>query len=152
MSKFSSAKAARLNELLRQVLEIFVEMRRLTENQTDLIAAEDIAALDESIGRRQTLIEEINGLHQESDILMQSYMSYSTSTDGESISEIDAAAGQLRDAITECAGINDKNTLSAMEKAAKYAERIDKLSKSRKSLGSYIHRLSNDPELFDKMT
>ena len=152
MSVFSGNNAARLLELLKQELELFGEIYKLTEEQKELLEAGEIGEFDESLDRRQTRIEKINGLHQESDALMQSYMSYSNTEGVGSIREIDEVAGQLRNMIVECAVLNEKVTSDAKEKAEEYVERIDKLSLSRKSLGSYIQTVSNDPELFDKMT
>jgi len=147
VSNFSGDDAARLLELLRQEFEIFGRIRELTKEQTELIAADDIEAFNISLDRRQEFIEKINGLHQESEALMQSYM-----LAGKTGGETDAAAKRLRDVISECAALNDKNMAAAKEKAEYYKERSGRLSLGRKSLGSYIHDVENDPEHFDAMT
>ena len=152
MSELSKDNAVRLLELLKQQLEIFGEILKLTKQLTTLIEADEIAAFDESLDRRQTLIEKINELHQESDGLMQSYVSYTGSWGGENIREIDEIAEELRNVIVECAVLNESVVSDAKKKAEQYVERIDKLNLSRKSLGSYIQTVSNDPELFDKMS
>ena len=150
MSQFSKDNAARLLELLRKELEIFTRMRELTVKQKELIATDELEALDASLDRRQGLIEEINGLHQESDVLMQSYMLYSA--EKKSISEIENVAAQLREIIAECAGLNDSNISDAKEKSESYINKIDELSMNRKGLGAYIQNVENRPEMFDKMT
>jgi len=152
VSVFSVDSAARLRELLKQELEAFGKMLELTAKQTELIAEDDTEAFDESLDRRQELIEKINGLHQETNALMQSYISYSGAASGESIGDIDALYGRLRETITECAALNDKNIAAAKEKADKYRGRIDKLSLSRKSMGAYIQTVANGPEMFDRRT
>ena len=152
MSGFSKDKEARLLELLSQELEIFERMRELTGKHAELIAEDEVDALGESLDRRQELIEKINGLHQESNALMQSYMSYSNSAGGKSIGEIEKAAGRIRDIIAECAGLDEKNTEAAKEKVEQYKVRANKLSLNRKSMGAYIQGVANNPEMFDKMT
>ena len=150
MSEFTRDNAVQLLGLLRKEHELFEQMLKLTEKQTELLAADDIEAFDKSLDRRQEIIEKINGLHQESNILMQSYMSYQDTPGKKSVKEIEAASKQLQDTITKCAALNEKNAASIKEKAKTYSEQIDKLSTARKSIGSYIQPLENDPEMFDK--
>ena len=150
MSEFSKENAGRLLELLRKELEIFAQMRELTAKQKELIAADEIEALDASLDHRQKLIEEINGLHQESNVLMQSYMSFSTK--GKKIDNIETAAGKLREIISECAGMNDSNMSDAKEKSEIYTRKILEISHNRKGLSAYIQTVENRPEMFDKMS
>ena len=152
MSIFSGDSAARLLELLGTELEVFGQMLELTAKQTELIAWDDIDALDESLDRRQELIEKINGLHQESDILMQSYISYLDTAGGKNNGSIDYASAQIRETAAKCAELNEKNMAAAKEKAEGYKERIGKLSLGRKSMGAYIQGVANTPEMFDKRT
>ena len=152
MSEFSRDKQTRLLALLGEELSIFEQIREMTGKQAELLAADDIAALDKSLDRRQELIEKSNGLHQETDVLMQSYMSFSDSTGGAKIGDIEAAAEKLRGIITECAGLNERNMSSAKEIAEDYVKRIDKLSIGRKSLGAYAQSVPNDSEIFDRKT
>jgi len=150
VNQFSKDNAARLLELLRKELEIFMRMRELTVKQKELIEADELEALDASLDRRQELIEEINGLHQETDVLMQSYVLYSAAE--KSISEIDTVAARIRDIVAECAGLNDSNMSEAKNKSEDYTNRIGELSLNRKGLGAYIQEVENRPEMFDKMT
>ena len=150
MSQFSKDNASHLIELLGKELELFTRVRELTVQQKELIAADDIVALDFSLDRRQEIIGEINGLHQETNVLMQSYMLFSTG--GKSISEIEAAAGKLRDIIVECAELNENNLSDAKGVAEGYISKIGELSLNRKGLGAYIQTVENRPEMFDKMT
>ena len=152
MSGFSVRKKARLLELINNEIELFGRMRLITEKQAELIETDDIAAFDETLDRRQELIEEINGLHQESDDLMQSYISYADSSGGESIGELDEAIARLRGAIEGCAEMNDKITEAAKIRALQYTERIGSLNLSRESLGRYQQKLPNNPKMFDKMS
>jgi len=149
---FSQDDKSRLTELLSRELEIFKQVLDNTVKQTELLAEDDAYAFNISLDLRQELIEKINGLHQESDILMQSYISYCESGGGERIAEIDAITDRLRNIISECAGINERNEAAAKEMAEGYIKRIDKLNVTRKSLRKYIHDLPNNPELFDRIT
>ena len=151
MSVFTGDDETSLIELLNQELVISGRILELTVRQADLIATDDIDAFDDSLGFRQELIDKIEGLHQESDVLMQSYISYSSSAVGEESGDIEASVSRLRDIFTKCASLDDKNTIAAKEKAESYKGRIGKLSMSRKSMRSYIPNISNDPEMFDRM-
>ena len=152
MSKFTQENASQLLMALRQELELFEKIREITKEQTELIAAEKIVAFNESLDRRQELIEKINGLHQETDGLMQSYISYSSSKGGEKIGKVEQLSGEVKSLIAECAALNEKNEVAAREKSEEFSQKIERLSLSRKSLGTYIQNIEAAPELFDKMT
>ena len=150
MSDFTAGNAEDLLEPLRKELDVLGQVRELTEKQAELIAADDIDGFNRSLDSRQGHIEKINGLHQESDVLMQSYMSYLDSAGGKSIKEIDEALAQIRDALAECTALNDSNITAAKEKAEGYIKQIGKLSLNRKNIGAYIQDVENKPEMFDK--
>ena len=152
MSDFSADNKKRLLVLKKQETELFAQMRGITEKQAELIEADDLAAFNETLDSRQELIEKINGLHQESDALMQSYISYADSPEGEKIGELDAAIAELRGLVAEIAGMSEGIMEAAKTRAAHYTERIGTLSLSRKSLGKYQTDLPNSPQMFDKMT
>jgi len=149
---FPRDKQTRLLELLGEEQAIFERLRELTGEQTDILAADDVEALDESLDRRQELIEKINGLHQESDVLMQSYITFSESADGGKVTAIETAAEQLRGVIAECVELNGSNLTLAKETAKEYVKRIDELSVGKKSVGAYAQNVPNSSELFDKKT
>jgi len=149
---FSPDNEKRLLELLEREFELFKKILELTGEQTELLTADDADAFNKSLDVRQALIEEINGLHQESDILMQSYMSVQEQPGGDRAGEIEAAAARLRDVIAQSAAINEKNTVAAKDKAEEYIRQIGKLSLNRKSIGAYIQGVPNEPEHFDKKT
>jgi hypothetical protein len=152
VNTFSEDNATRLLELIGQELELFGRIRELSQDQAELIAQDEIEALNISLDRRQECIDKINGLHQETNVLMQSYMA-SVGTDGSKKSEeAESAIRRLRDAVSGCVALNEKIMADAQEKAKSYAGRIDELSTGRKGLDSYIHQVPNNPELFDKMT
>ena len=150
MIVFKSDDASRLLELLDREFEAFGQMLEMTAKQTELIEADDIETFDKSLDTRQKLIEKINGLHQESTPLMQSYISYSNSAGGGAINRIEDARSRLGDIVSECASRNDSLLAAAKEKAGTYTSRIDKLSMGRKSMGAYIQSVANTPEMFDK--
>ena len=147
MNDFSPEEKARLLELLSKEFELFRQMYELTEKQAMLLAADDAAAFDSSLDSRKELIEEINGLHQETDILMQSYISFAGSDKGGKIDVIEKAVAQRQDAIAQCVVLNEKNTSAAKGKAKDYVKRIDKLSQNRKSLELYTPDVPSKPEL-----
>ena len=147
-------KKTRLLELLSQETELFEGIYELTDEQTKLLAADDddINTFNKSLDSRQKLIEKINGLHQESDTLMQSCMSMIDSVAGETIEAIEKAIAIRQDAIKKCVELNDKNTALAEEKSEGFVKRIGKLSLSRKSIKGYTPDMPNNPEMFDKKT
>ena len=152
MKVITREETNRLLDLLGQETEIFKQMLKLTEHQTELIEADEIDEFNASLDNRQELIEKINGLHQESQLLMQSYIAYTGASGGKSILTIDAASEKLRELVTACARLNEKNAATAKERAKNYAERSGKISTSRKGLTSYIQNVSRESEIFDKMT
>ena len=152
MNGFPRDREARLLELLGEELVIFKQIHELTEKQTELLAADDLEAFNESLDSRQELIEKINGLHQEAEALMQSYISFSKSKGGNKVAAVEQAIGKLRDAVGGCAALNEKNIAAAKEMNEEYVKRIDELSIGRKSLGAYAQNVPNSSELFDKKT
>ena len=150
MSIFTREQAVSLLEIIGQETKLFEQIYKLTEEQAELVSTDEIEAFSESLDRRQELMEKINGLHQEYQSLMQSYISYYNSPNGKKVKSIEQAEKKLRDLITASAELNDKNTLAAQEKADSYKDRIGKLSISRKSIGSYIQAVGTESELFDK--
>jgi len=149
---FSRDEETRLLELLGQELELFKQIREMTNKQVELLAQDDVESFDESLDLRQEIIEEINGLHQESEILMQSYVSFSGTQSKEKTASIETAVDNIRAVIEECIGMNNKNEAEAAEKAEDYIMRIGKLSLTRKSIGKYAQSVPNNPEFFDKKT
>jgi hypothetical protein len=152
VSGFPVDKEARLLELLGQELDLVKQMRGLTERQTELLAEEDIDAFEKSLDVRQALIEKIDGLHQESDILMQSYMSSLSAQGRKKSGAIETTSGQIRETIAKCAEIDEKNASAAKEKAEEYLKQVGKLSMERKSIGAYVQQVTTTSEMFDKMT
>ena len=152
MINFSRETEVKLLELLEKELGLFERMRELTEEQSELLAVDAMEDLESSLDGRQGLIEKINGLHQESDSLMQSYALFSGSGGGDRIEAVETLLARINEEIAKCSGLNEENTNAAKEKAEEYIRRIGKLSLSRKSLGAYALNVPNSPELFDKKT
>ena len=171
MNNFPRKKEERLLELLGQELELFGRIREQTAAQAELLKADDSEGFGRSLDERQGIIEKIDGLHQECDALMQSYISFSdpqgdrpatasggagpsgaAPSGGGKIEKIERAALRLREAIAECVELNDKNAALAQDMAEEYIKQIGNLSLKRKSLGKYALGVPNNPEHFDKMT
>jgi len=152
VSEFSQEKEAKLLDLLGQELGLFKQIYELTEKQTQLVDADDVDAFDQSLDQRQKLIDQINGLHQESDLLMQSYVKFNESPSGKKSNKIDDLSAQIRSLIVDCANLNEKNLASAKEVSKDYSKRIEKLNISRKTIGKYAQGGTSNSELFDKKT
>ena len=152
MNEFSQDRRARLLELLDREIELFGRIYELTVKQAELLASDDIEAFDKSLDYRQTLIEKINGLHQDTGILMQSYVSFSGLSTGEKIDAIEKAEAQRMDILSQCAALNEKNSLAANEVTETYTKKIEKLAMTRKGLEIYTPGLTNNSELFDTKT
>ena len=151
MRGFSEDDKGRLLLLLMdQELEKFGQLRELGKTQMELLEADDVDAFNMSIDSGQEIIDKISGLHQETQTLMQSYISNLNPDGGAGIEEIETAAARLRDMIAECAGQNDKIAANAKERAGSYMERIGTLRANRKGLDTYIQKIASDPKLFDK--
>ena len=149
MSNFSSADTERLSKLLSEELEFYSKIRKLTEEQTELLAKDDIEAFDNSLDKRETLIEKIKGLHQDSNPLMQSYVSFSS--DGNKTDDkIDDLKKQIREQLEICAELNDKNMETMKLKTEEHTKKIDEQSAKRKTIGGYAQSVPNTPEMFDK--
>ena len=149
MSRLEPSSTERLSELLCKELEIFEQIRKLTEKQAALLVRDDIESFTRSLDKRQELIEKINGLHQESDPLMQSYISAPA---GEKSAGIDDLKEKIRDIVEACAELNEKNTAEMKARAEAQTEKIDKHSAKRKGIGGYAQAVPNVPEMFDKKT
>jgi len=147
VSNFTSAE--RLLELLSDELKVYEKIFKLTEEQTKLLVKDDIEAFNNSLDKRETLIEKIKGLHQESDSLMQSYISLSSSTK-EKNNKIEELKKQIHDIIKLCADLNDENITAMNEKTSEHTKKIDDQSSKRKGIGGYAQSVPNMPEVFDK--
>ena len=135
-----------LQEKLIQKLELFNQIQKLTEKITEQIDADKIEALDVSLGKRQELIEKINGLHQELDPLMQSYISNTDSKD----KEIESLIEQIREITLSCSKQNDENLNAIKEKSQEQTEKIDKQSAKRKGISGYAQAVGFSSEVIDK--
>ena len=152
MKSFPQEKKERLIELIEQELKMFGRIREISVAQTDLLATDYIESFDKSLDARQEIIEKINGLHQESEVLMQSYISFSNSADSDKINEIESAATRLRDMIALCVELDEKNTSMIEGKKQEHTRQVTEMSMRRESLGKYAPNLPNNPKMFDKMT
>jgi len=149
--KISSEDTLRLSELLGEELEIYKQIRRMTEEQAELLDKDDIEAFNSSLNKREELIGKIKGLHQESDPLMQSYASLSES-EKENKEEINSTKKQIQEILKFCSDSNDSNIISLKEKTEKHTKKIDEQSAKRKGIGGYVQSVPNNPEMFDKKT
>jgi len=151
VSKFASEEAERLTGLLEKELELYEQIHKLTKTQTGLLDKDDIDAFNSSLDKRAELIEKIKGLHQESEPLMQSYVSFSK--DGKNADgKIDELQKQIKKLIENCAKLNDENISSMKEKTEEHTKKIDEQRAKGKTIGGYAQSVPNTPEVFDKKT
>jgi len=147
--KISSEDIERLSKLLGEELEHYKQIRKLTEEQVELLNKDDIEAFNGSLNKREELIEKIKGLHQEKEPLVQSYASLSESEKKQG-KEINNLNKQIREIIEVCAEINDRNILCVKGKTDDLTKKIDEQSSKRKGIGGYVQAVPNTPEMFDK--
>ena len=143
MSKTASADIEKLSKLLAEELELYGQIQKLTEEQTDLLSEDDIDAFNSSLDKREELIEKIKGLHQDSNPLMHSCVSND---------KIDELMKKIRKTLETCSKLNDKNEEILREKTQDHTKKIDEQSSKRKGIGGYAQSVPNTPEMFDKKT
>ena len=152
MSKFDKGNEERLIKLLEEEKELFVKMKEQTVKQMELLAADEIEEFSESLDLREKLKEKINGLHQESDTLMQSYISSLAPGGRGKVKAIEKLKDEIREIISECKEMNDKNFKTAKSKIEEYTKRIKELDTSKKTFNAYTIDIPDNSELFDKTT
>ena len=148
-NQISPSDRERLTKLLGEELKLLKQIQKLTEKQTELLSGDDIDPFDDSLNKRQQLIEKINGLHQDSDSLMQSYVS--TPLD-EADNEIEVLRAQIKELLEICAKRNNENMDALKAKETEHTKKIDEQSKKRKGIGGYAQAVPNIPEMIDKKT
>ena len=152
MSKFNREMETRLISLLEEELGLFEQMKEKTVNQTELLASDDMEAFNESLDKREKLKEKINGLHQESDVLMQSYISSCHSGGRGKVKAIDKLREKIKGIIEECRSINEKNFEAAKGRIEEYTKRLKELDTSKKTFNAYALDVPDNSEHFDKTT
>ena len=142
----------RLLELLGEAVELTGRVAGISDEQSKMLASDDLDSFNESLEKGQELINKINGLHQESEVLMQSYASYVNSAGGGKINAIEAAAARFVELLELCAASNKRNLSEATEKTEEFIRQIGSLSLKRKSLGRYAQNSGESSAHFDKKT
>lgn len=142
----------RLLELLGEAAGLAEQVAGMAEEQSAMLAADDLDGFNKSLDEGQGIINRINGLHQESEALMQSYASFAISADGGKIETIDAATARFVEILERCAALNNRNLAEAKEKTEEFIRQIGSLSLKRKSIGSYAMNIGNDSAFIDKKT
>ena len=149
MSTFTAADIGRLSAQLGEELELYKEIRTQTEEQAELLGKDDIEAFNDSLDKREEIIEKIKGLHQESAPLMQSYVSAASSGKNK---EIEKLKKQIREELVFLEKLNEENIETMKSKTEDHIKRIDNQSAKRKGIGGYAQSVPNTPEVFDKKT
>ena len=149
MNQLTTVDTKRLLELLENELDLYIQIRKLTEKQAQLLSKDDIDAFNGSLEKRAELIEKIKGLHQDSDPLMQSYVSVAKSAANKD-EGIEKLREQIRREIAECSRLNDENMAAMKDKVEEHTRKIDEKSAQRKGIGGYAQAVPNTPEIFDK--
>ena len=145
------ADMEQLAKILLKELDLYEQIHEISKTQTELLNKDDIDAFNSSLDKRAELIEKIKGLHQESEPLKQSYISF-TKKDNKSDSQIDSLLDQIKKIIESCAKLNDENIASMEEKTKEQSKKIDEQRAKGKTIGGYAQSVPNTPEVFDKKT
>ncbi|MCL1835276.1 MAG: flagellar protein FlgN [Oscillospiraceae bacterium] len=148
MSRFH--EAARLRELLDMEAEVSAGMLELLKQQTRLLEAGDAEELNKSLVESARLMGKFDGLHQETEPLMQSYILYLGSDGAKEDKQLEAAWQRVTELLGECSELNKKNVAEAKEGVQEYVRRIGSLSMKRESLGRYAQPTGDNSAMFDK--
>ena len=149
MSGIVFAGEVKFTKLLNDELNLLEQMKSLTEEQARYIEMDEFDELVKLLDNRQKLIEKIDGLHQETDPLMQSYIS---SADYGTILQIENLREKIKKTLTLCKEQNDRNVKALSEKSEDHSEKIEKQSAKRKVIGGYAQAVPTSSERFDKKT
>lgn len=149
MSNFETADRERLVELQTEQLEMFEQIYKLCEEQTELLSEDKLEELDKSLGKSQELREKINGLHQETEKLMQSYVSASKDRKDSGVEELIA---KIQEKIEMCAKLNAKNMKAIEGMKENQKTKIDDQRAKREGITGYAQPVASNPEMFDKKT
>ena len=153
VSKLNKDQETRLIELLKEKIDLFKIIKEETIKQTGLITSEDsMDALIESLDERESIKEKINGLHQETETLMHSYISFVKDAPKGKISQIEKLIESLQEIIAECSNINSKNLSLAGDKIGEYTKRIKELDTEKKTFDAYTLTIPDNSENFDRKT
>ena len=150
--KFNREMETRLITMLEEKLKLFEQMKEQTVKQAEFLAQDEIEAFSESLDMGEKLKEKINGLHQESEVLMQSYMSSCHSGGRGKVKAIDNLKEKIRNVIEECQSNNEKNGATAKGKIEEYTKRLKELDTSKKTFNAYTMDIPDNSEHFDKTT
>lgn len=135
---------ANSQEALERALEarrdILVRFKNETLRQTGVLKASDVDAFVGSVDARQKLIDEISVLHQELDVLMQSY----AVSEGQAVHSAGLGSDRARELtretqalVTEILELDKKNVGLAQELMKHLGEEAKRANQSRKSIGLY---------------
>jgi len=152
LQQFSKEQEARLLDLLGQAAELAEHVLELAKEQSEMLASDDLDAFNASLDRGSESIIQINGLHQESELLMQSYASFSNSPEGGKIAAIDKAAARFVETLEQCSQLNTRNLNEAKARTEEFIRQIGSLSLKRKSIGLYAQNTGSSSALFDRKT
>jgi flagellar biosynthesis/type III secretory pathway chaperone len=142
-------KESGLAKLLDDELKLLEKIKELTDEQTRQIEMDEFEGLEKLLESRQELIRKINGLHQDSQELMQSYIS---SSNLEPISGVDDIKKKIKYLLEYCKKSNEKNVEMLKYKSTEQKEKIGKQSAQRKGIGGYAQAAPTSSEMFDKKT
>ena len=154
MGGLTPERIGRLLELQRQKRELLREFHELTLQQERLIELEETAVLKENLNQRQELITEIDTLHQELNLLMQTYSEYSQQAGADpAAQEIGALQQESQKLLQEIAALDEQNQARTARQIDRFRDEVKRLSLGRRTIQSYNQSISAlGSELFDKKT
>lgn len=145
MSEFSAQDKQKLLSLLTEKQKLLSQIEQNTKEQGGLLEKDDIEAFDSSLQQSDSIIEKIKGLHQETDTLMQSYIS--SKKRDEKIEDLKNAIEQT---LKTCAEKNKALSQAAKKRQKDLSIEIEEKRSKREGIGGYAQATPTTSEVFDK--
>ena len=150
MTTFSKKDNETLTKLITKQLELFEKYLVEVSAQTEFIQFDDDEGLTASIQEQDRVVKEIEKLLKKTAPLIAAYNDSEKSKKPDDLCPIENALARIKEILKESSEINAQNLKSAEEKKAEYSELISKLSRDKKGISGYTHKITETSDLFDK--
>lgn len=138
-------------QLLNEELKAYSEIRTIAEAQNEVLDNDNIEDFNSLLLKRGELIDEITELQQMKNVLLKP-CNQSTSNEDDQSNDVDKILEKIRDELTKCAKINDKQMDIIKSKTEVLTKKIDDQSTRRKGIGGYVQAVPNESDTFDEST
>ena len=150
MTKISTKDTDKLYKLITHELELYELYLSEIIAQTEFINFDDDEGLTASVEEQSRITAKIDKLHKQTAPLIKAYKASANKKQPDELCLIEKAEARIRAILEESSQINKQNIKSANEKKSEYSEQIKKLSKDKKGISGYTHKLTETSDLFDK--